>query len=51
MIANEQRYVPLLQKTLDVDECFVVDDEVFAQYVWPSDVFELVTDPTTNKEK
>lgn len=55
MIAGEERFVPLLQRVLDVDQVFEVDDNLFNQFVWPSDTFEVVTesdnDPTEEEEE
>lgn len=50
LIANEPRWIPLIQRLIDVDEAFEVDDKVFANYAWPENTFEVLTDIKEGKE-
>jgi hypothetical protein len=49
LIANEPRFIPMIQRVIDVDEAFEVDDKLFSQLAWPEDTFEVLTD--INKEE
>jgi hypothetical protein len=52
LIANEERFIPLIGKVVGVDEVFEVSDEVFESRVWPEDTFEIVASiKTTAKGK
>ena len=44
LIANEPRFIPLIQRLIEVDEAFEVDDKLFAERAWPEDTFEVLTD-------
>ena len=50
LIANEPRFIPLIQRIIDVDEAFEIEDELFAQRAWPENTFEVLTDTTKDKE-
>ena len=50
LIANEPRFIPLIQRLIEVDEAFEVDDKLFAERVWPEDTFEVLTDIKEGKE-
>lgn len=44
LIANEPRFIPLIQRLIEVDEAFEVDDKLFAERAWPENTFEVLTD-------
>ena len=50
LIANEPRWIPMIQRLIDVDEAFEVDDKLFAERAWPEDTFEVLTDITKVEE-
>ena len=50
LIANEPRFIPLIQRLIEVDEAFEVDDKLFAERAWPEDTFEVLTDITKEEE-
>ena len=50
LIANEPRFIPLIQRLIEVDEAFEVDDKLFAERAWPEDTFEVLTDIKKEKE-
>jgi len=50
LIANEPRFIPLIQRIIEIDEAFEVDDELFVQRAWPENTFEVLTDIKEGKE-
>ncbi len=50
LIANEPRFIPLIQRIIDVDEAFEVDDKLFAERAWPENTFEVLTDIKKEEE-
>ena len=50
LIANEPRFIPLIQRLIEVDEAFEVDDKLFAERAWPEDTFEVLNDIKTEEE-
>ena len=50
LIANEPRFIPLIQRLIEVDEAFEVDDKLFAERAWPEDTFEVLTDIKKEEE-
>jgi hypothetical protein len=50
LIANEPRFIPLIQRLIEVDEAFEVDDKLFAERAWPEDTFEVLTDMKKEEE-
>ena len=49
-ISNDQRFIPVIGLTVDVDEAFEVSQEIFDSREWEiPDVFEVVTTTTTKK--
>ena len=50
LIANEPRWIPMIQRIIEVDEAFDVDDKLFAERAWPEDTFEVLTDIKKEEE-
>ena len=50
LIANEPRFIPLIQRLIEVDEAFEVDDKLFAERAGPEVTFEVLTDITKVEE-
>ena len=50
LIANEPRFIPLIQRLIEVDEAFEVDDKLFAERAWPEDTFEVLIDIKKEEE-
>jgi hypothetical protein len=50
LIANEPRFIPLIQRLIEVDEAFEVDDKLFTERAWPEDTFEVLTDIKKEEE-
>jgi len=50
LIANEPRFIPLIQRLIEVDEALEVDDKLFAERAWPEDTFEVLTDIKKEEE-
>jgi hypothetical protein len=50
-LADEPRAIPSLGISVEVDEVFEVPDDFFDAHAWPEELYEVITTPTTKKEK